>query len=109
MSGRNEKKIIMENSRAKNFVGSSCDRISGGWINRWSEIVNREPGRCSFYGCSNDAEVGGHLDVNRRSEEYYYIAPICKQCNGSSEKKMEYHDMKKNTAYLKIERNPCTR
>ncbi len=40
-----KKKIIMENSRAKNFVGSSCDRISGGWIIRWPEIVNREPAR----------------------------------------------------------------
>ena len=40
--------------------------------------TGRKRGRCSFEGCGNEAEVGGHVQIARTG---CVIAPICKPCN----------------------------
>ena len=94
-------KIIIDNAEAKNVKGSSHDRRAGSWIEKWTEETGRTPGKCSVLGCSNDGCYGGHLWIkNERSNNYYYIAPICPECNSDSSDK--YRPMKANIAYLKI-------
>jgi hypothetical protein len=61
-------------------VDGSSDALaeSGSWLRDAEEATGRRRGRCSFEGCPNLAEVGGHVWI---SQEGCFIAPICKPCN----------------------------
>ena len=52
--------------------------LTGSWIAEAEAITGRRRGRCSFEGCPNMAEVGGHVWVRSIG---CVIAPICKPCN----------------------------
>eukprot|EP00964_Phaeocystis_antarctica_P139541 scaffold104321_cov63-Phaeocystis_antarctica.AAC.2 len=71
--------ILNETFSAWNVDGSS-DALaqSGSWIRDAEEATGRKRGRCSFEGCRNQAEVGGHVWMARIG---CVIAPICKPCN----------------------------
>lgn len=43
---------------------------------------------CSFEGCDNIAEVGGHIEC--RYGRNWYIAPICSECN-----EISYNDLER--------------
>lgn len=106
MSDRLFKKEIIDNAYCMNVSNSSCDRISKSWLSKWSEVTGRSADCvCSVWGCGNDAEVGGHLWIRRRSIDYYYIAPICYECNNNKEMHEYYFKMKSNIAYLKTDVN----
>ncbi|CAF0842699.1 unnamed protein product [Brachionus calyciflorus] len=101
---RSYKKQIFDNHEAKNCVGSSKDRAptNGGWIELWERETGRSRRTCSFLGCSEDAEVGGHIfvrDDQGRPIKKIFIAAICYSCNNS---KPEYFGLKKNTACVEI-------
>ena len=80
---RNFEKLAIKNAQAKNVEFSSCDKINS-WIGKWEEVTGRTRDKCSFKGCNNTAEVGGHLWIENKSDDYNYIAPICYSCNNSS-------------------------
>ncbi|RNA30985.1 hypothetical protein BpHYR1_033016, partial [Brachionus plicatilis] len=98
---RSFEKVIFDNAEAKNCVGSSDDRAPtrGGRIELWERETNRSRKKCSFLGCSNDAEVGGHINIKGRPRNEIYIAAICYSCNNSQ---LEYTGLKKNTACVEI-------
>ena len=52
--------------------------LTGAWITDAEAITGRRRGRCSFEGCPNMAEVGGHVWVRSIG---CVIAPICRLCN----------------------------
>ena len=52
--------------------------LAGSWIAEAEAITGRRRGRCSFEGCPNMAEVGGHVWVRSIG---CVIAPICRPCN----------------------------
>jgi hypothetical protein len=95
-------KVIINSAKATNVSGSESDRRSS-WIAYWTEMTGRNAGTCAYFGCSNQADVGGHLFLARYSREYTYIAPICYSCNNQKDQDREYYDMKSNVAYIKIE------
>jgi hypothetical protein len=98
--------VQKKNSSVRNVIGSSCDNNTS-WIKNWKEYTNKEPGRCIYLGCSNQATLGGHLEIKfNESQEFCFIAPICAKCN-SSTIKVKFHRAKKNTIFLKIPKNPC--
>ena len=70
---------LKESASAWNVDGSS-DALSqsGSWIREAENATGRRRGRCSFQGCGNPAEVGGHVYMARVG---CVIAPICKHCN----------------------------
>jgi hypothetical protein len=71
---------LHEPIEAWNIDGSSDavpDR-TGSWIAEAEAVTGRRRGWCSFEGCGNRAEVGGHVWV--RSIRCV-IAPICRWCN----------------------------
>ena len=74
--------ILNETFSAWNVDGSS-DALSrsGSWLRDAEESTGRKRGRCSFEGCGNQAEVGGHVWMARIG---CVIAPICKPCNRPS-------------------------
>ena len=62
-----------------NVVGSSKD--SGNKSDFWTDHADRDfPKKCRILGCTNDAEVGGHMWVKRRTT-FCYILPICQRHN----------------------------
>lgn len=64
---------------AWNMDGSSDTQAeSGSWLRDAEEATGRRRGRCSFDGCPNQAEVGGHVWIRG---EGCFIAPICRPCN----------------------------
>ena len=73
---------LEESISAWNVDGSS-DAVSqsGSWIRDAENATGRRRGRCSFEGCGNRSEVGGHVYMARIG---CVIAPICKPCNRSS-------------------------
>ena len=95
----NYERKIFDDAEAKNCVGTSDHRAprSGGWIELWEEVTGRTRNKCAFLGCSNDAEVGGHVLIKRRKKQF--IIAICYSCNNS---KPEYIGLKKNTACVEI-------
>ena len=74
--------ILTETFSAWNVDGSS-DALSqsGSWIRDAEKATGRKRGGCSFEGCANQAEVGGHIWMARIG---CVIAPICKPCNRPS-------------------------
>ena len=52
--------------------------LTGSWIAEAEAVTGRRRGRCSFEGCPNMAEVGGHVWLARIG---CVIAPICRPCN----------------------------
>ena len=74
--------VLRETISAWNVDGSS-DALaqSGSWIRDAENATGRRRGRCSFEGCGNRAEVGGHVYMARIG---CVITPICKPCNRPS-------------------------
>lgn len=101
---RNFEKVIIDYAEAKNVENSSCDR-NGSWIQNWEQVTGRRARKCSFFGCGNDATVGGHLWIKNKPKTHFYIAPICFYCNNSDS--YYYQEMKIDVAYLKTSVNPC--
>ncbi len=52
--------------------------LTGSWIAEAEAVTGRRRGRCSFEGCPNMAQVGGHVWLARIG---CVIAPICRPCN----------------------------
>ena len=58
-------------------------------IKFWEMSTNSTRGTCSYANCPKEAEVGGHIWLEGKSDgnKYCYLAPICKGCNNSSIKR----------------------
>eukprot|EP00949_MAST-11_sp_MAST-11-sp1_P003348 g3348.t1 len=72
--------IYLEDAaEAWNIDGSSdAQAHSGSWLRDAEKATGRQRGRCSFEGCANRAEVGGHVWIKGIG---CFLAPICRQCN----------------------------
>lgn len=71
---------IAKSTEAWNIDGSSDDRPPYGWswIQILEEKTGRKRGKCSFMGCPNRADTGGHVWIRGSG---CCIAPICRSCN----------------------------
>ena len=70
---------LRRNLSAWNVDGSSQDRLENvSWIRMWERGTGQRRGRCSYSGCQNKAQVGGHIWIARSG---VFIAPICHACN----------------------------
>ena len=93
--------VQKENSSVRNVINSSCHK-NRSWIKKWNKFTKKEPGRCIYLRCSNEATLGGHLWIKfQKSKEFYFIAPICAKCNSSTIKKKKFHEAKKKHLLLK--------
>jgi len=68
----------------KNLNGTA-DRMPKGTYYSWKQWWEAKkyktfPYFCSTYGCSNNAEVGAHVQKVYEGNEWY-IVPLCKSCN----------------------------
>lgn len=70
---------LAEPIHAWNVDGSSSAiPSSSSWIAEAEARTGRQRGRCSYEGCGNLADVGGHVWVEGHG---VFIAPICRWCN----------------------------
>ncbi len=84
MSEQTQVLILGATVSAWNVDGSSdATPRSKSWVCDAKEATGRKRGRCSYEGCSNQAEVGGHVYMARIG---CVIAPICNPCNRPNNK-----------------------
>lgn len=70
----------------KNIKGTS-DNIPGGyrsWKDYWIAKKGYWPVKCAAYGCSEKAELGGHVIKVNSIDKRWYIVPICYSHNNSN-------------------------
>ena len=67
----------------KNINGTSghiCGCVS--WLEHWKKFSKQSLlTSCPTKGCSNEIEVGAHVQENRALDQKWYIVPLCKECN----------------------------
>jgi hypothetical protein len=69
------------------------------WLQYWEENSNKKAGICCAFGCSNSAEVGGHIQKRGVNDNSWYIIPICKNCNNQRGKE---YNVKSNTDFVPV-------
>jgi len=69
------------------------------WIKHWENNYRRNAGICSALNCSNNAEVGGHVQKRNVDDDNWYIIPICKSCNG---KHGHEYEVKMDTTFISV-------
>lgn len=94
-----------------NAVGTTCDKMPGGWRNAWSEVTSRQPGRCVALDCNEEGRLGGHVYMKGQGKVYCFIAPICYHHNSSVYSNngfsTEWYATKPNTAFMRILAHAC--
>ncbi len=56
------------------------------WKDFWESRTGKSFDNCSCIGCSNKAEIGGHVQKeSANSRDFWYIAPLCQNCNHKTE------------------------
>ncbi|KAL5489232.1 hypothetical protein EMCRGX_G018301 [Ephydatia muelleri] len=56
--------------------------MASSWLKKWREETNSDRKTCCVIGCSSEDLVGGHvIIVDKRSDNSWWIAPICRKCN----------------------------
>lgn len=73
--------------RVRNIANTSGHRCSCPSHGHHWMLGSRQnfPVFCSVHNCCGRAEVGGHVQKVGSFDESWYIVPICKQCNASTE------------------------
>jgi len=71
--------------KVKNLNGTSNNICKcGSWLQHWNNFSGQTANRCVVNHCTNDPEVGGHVQKDSLLDQNWYIIPICKSCNGKS-------------------------
>jgi hypothetical protein len=92
-------KIIIKSTKAQEVNMQKDAKIS--WLKYWEDVTGQTADECSYFDCSNKADIGGHLFLLLYSQQYTYVAPICYSCKyGKNDG--EFYDMKMDVAYVKI-------
>jgi hypothetical protein len=74
--------------KCKNIVGTS-DNASlpsgySSWLDFWEKKTGKVAFSCRKFGCCRTAEVGAHVQVEGYGN-YWYIVPLCKADNNSTD------------------------
>lgn len=80
-------KMIVKNLNKTSKKKCNCTS----WFAHWKMYSLQKIKTCVVVDCENIAEVGGHVQKNSKSDDWYII-PICKPCNGKSGEQLEISD-----------------
>lgn len=73
--------------KVKNINGTSDNKPPKGyssWEEWWEEKKGRKFDTCSCHDCTNNAEVGAHVQKSSFYSNKWYIVPLCKACNNKA-------------------------
>jgi hypothetical protein len=69
--------------KVKNLNGTADNKCyCASWLAHWSNFSGQKANRCVVNGCSNAPEVGGHVQKDSKTDNGWYIVPLCRTCNG---------------------------
>ena len=72
----------------KNINGSSrfsAPRGYRSWLEYWEANTGKKAYHCGASECSMTDIVGAHVQKAYSTDQHWYITPLCKSCNGSSD------------------------
>jgi len=70
--------MIVKNLNNTSTNKCKCDS----WLDHWKEFSGKSvPTTCPVIDCSNKSEVGGHVQKDSKSDNSWYIIPLCKEDN----------------------------
>ena len=86
------KPTMQTHFKVKNVHGTSNPRyaessskMASSWLKKWREETKSDRKTCCVIGCSSEDLVGGHvIIVDKRSDNSWWIAPICRGHNNFS-------------------------
>lgn len=72
--------------KIKNINGTSQTTCScGSWLSHWGKFSGQTASYCSIFGCLNKNLVGAHVQKAASYDGKWYICPLCKAHNKSTE------------------------
>ena len=81
----------------KNLNGTSGKTCScpgcSSWLEHWERKTGQRALLCAACGCTNFAEVGGHVIKKDGNDFSHYIVPLCKGCNNRTDAFMVYKEL----------------
>jgi hypothetical protein len=82
-------------SKIKNINGTSTNKCTcGSWLQHWKNFSNQSVTYCSESNCINKDLVGAHVQKSSLTDNSWYIIPLCKAHNNSSEELEVLSDIK---------------
>jgi hypothetical protein len=69
------------------------------WLQHWEKNSGQKAETCSALGCSNPANVGGHVQKRNVGDDSWYIIPICTFHNNQFGQE---YDVKANTVFTRV-------
>jgi len=73
-------------SKVKNINGTSQNICScGSWLQHWGNFSNQTTKYCIEKSCINKDLVGAHIQKANSTDQNWYIIPLCKTHNASTE------------------------
>jgi hypothetical protein len=54
---------------------------SGSWLAHWEKLSGLRAFMCFAKGCFGRPSVGGHVQKDRRTDQSWYVVPLCSACN----------------------------
>ena len=73
--------------KVKNLNGTSNNYPPDGfdsWLSWWENKKSKMANNCANVNCDGTAEVGGHVKCINTNNNQWFITPLCKKCNNSS-------------------------
>lgn len=79
-----------DNLEVFNLKGTSKNKATccGSWIAHHKKHAPKSKNCCSVKGCSGVAEVGAHVQLERKDNRWW-IVPMCKGCNKRDDETLE--------------------
>lgn len=81
----------MKVSNINGTSNNSCNCDS--WLNHWEKYSDQSiPTFCSENNCTNNPEVGAHVQSEETHDNNWYIIPLCKLHNNKQGGEIEIND-----------------
>lgn len=79
--------------KIKNINGTSDNTCScGSWLKHWEKFSNETTNYCIVKDCINKDLVGAHVQLDSKTDNNWYILPLCNKHNSPSSGIMEVSD-----------------
>jgi hypothetical protein len=79
--------------KVRNINGTSDNSCKcGSWLAHWKNFSSTSLKYCAEKSCTNDIEVGAHVQKPDSTDKSWYIVPLCKEHNAMTGTSIEISD-----------------